>query len=155
MPVNMTVPLLTTQRQNIKPLCRNALPDCLCRLINSSLKREVFITRKVARDLFLMLNGSDQCIPIKNGILVEKHYEFIILMDNMISTQATRDHLTDKAWIALNAFNIRVKIKGLSIHQGLPWLSDPVPTIITGNLSVNERANRLPPQCGKECLWIP
>src|SRR5688500_13386288 len=127
MPVNMTMPLLTTQRQNIKPLCRNALPDRLCRLINSPLKREVFITSKVARDLFLMLDGSDQCISIKNGILVEKHYELIILMDDVISTQATRDHLTDKAWIALNAFNIRVKIKGLSIHRGLPWLSDHVP----------------------------
>src|SRR6266508_4871746 len=106
MPMNMTVPLLTTQRQDINPLRIDTFADSFRRSIDRTLKSKIFIEAKISRDLLFMLGRSDQCIAIKSRIFVQEYDELIVLLNNMITVQTTGDHFTDKAGIALNPLNI-------------------------------------------------
>ena len=104
--MNMTVPLLTTQRQDINSLRLDTFADCFCRLINDTLKSKIFGKSKVTRHLLLMFDWGNQCVSVKNRIPIKEYDYLIILFDNMIAVQAARNHFADKARTTLYPLNV-------------------------------------------------
>ena len=64
MPVDMPIPLLTSERQDVDPLRLNRFADSLSRFMDCSLKSKIFFKGKIACHLLLMLYRSDQCISV-------------------------------------------------------------------------------------------
>jgi hypothetical protein len=118
MPMDVTVPLLAAQRQDVNPFGIDGFAHRFGRLIDSPLQSKIFFERKIACHVLLMLNGSDQRVSVENRIFVEKQDELIILLNNVIALQAACDHLTDKAWTVLNPIYVGIKIEGLSLIHG-------------------------------------
>ena len=106
MPVNVPVPLLAAQGEDVDAFRFHAAPDGLRDLIYRLLKSQIFLERELSGDLFPVLNWRHQNIPIQNRNLVEEDNEFIILINDMVTIQPARDHLTNKTGIVLNLLSV-------------------------------------------------
>jgi len=116
--VDMSVTLLTAERQDVDPLCIDTLAQRFGRFVDCSLESKIFLDGEIACHLLLVLYRSDQCVSVQDRILVEEYDNFIILMDDVVAIQISCNHLTDKARAILNCLNVRIKIKGFSSIHG-------------------------------------
>src|SRR5215208_5580117 len=64
MPMDVAIPLLTSQGQDVDTLCADRTADGLSHVVDRALQAQIFIHCKIARYLFLVLNRRDQGIPI-------------------------------------------------------------------------------------------
>src|SRR5579871_2293884 len=116
MPVNMTVSLLATQRQQIHPLCRHNLPDCFGDTINQGLQSKILFEAKVGCHLLAMLLGADQSIAVQQRIFVEKHDGLLILINHVVGIlRIAGDDLTDKTGAGLYLMRICLNIDGKAL----------------------------------------
>ncbi len=69
-PVYVSIALLTTERENVEPFCRNHLPERFGHPINELLKLKVLLEAKVASGLFPVRSWSDQRVAIEHRVFV-------------------------------------------------------------------------------------
>ena len=69
-PVSMSISLLTAERENVEPFCRNHMPESFSHQINESLKLKVLLQGQVTGGLFPVLSWSDQRVPIEHRVFV-------------------------------------------------------------------------------------
>lgn len=123
MPMNVTISLLASQRQNIDTLSVHRPPDCLRNPINLPLKGKVFILGEITRYMFLMLDGSNQRVTVQSGVFIQENNGRIILMDDMVSIETSSDHLTNEARIILYPLDVIIQVKAfvfVIVHSNCP-----------------------------------
>ena len=118
MPVDMSIPLLASEGQDVDPFCIDTFADSLSRFVDDPLESQIFLEGEIANHLLLMFYRGDQCVSVQDRVLIEEDDNFIILSDDVVAIQISGYHLTDKARASLNFLDVRIKDKGLSsIHD--------------------------------------
>lgn len=118
MPVDMSIPLLASEGQDVDPFRIDTFADSLSRFVDDPLESQIFLEGEIASHLLLMFYRGDQCVSVQDRVLIEEDDNFIILSDDVVAIQISGYHLTDKARAILNFLDVRIKVKGLSsIHD--------------------------------------
>jgi len=58
-PVDMPIPLLTSQRQDVNPFCFDCTSYRFCHLIYTTLKGEILLQGEITRYLLFVFDGGD------------------------------------------------------------------------------------------------
>lgn len=102
MPVDVTVPLLAAEGQDVHPLGGHDLAQRLGHAMDEPLEGQVFVEGKVACDVLPMLPWRDQGVAVERGILVEEDDRRAVLVDDVVAILGIlRDDLADEAGAAL------------------------------------------------------
>src|SRR5689334_5040800 len=106
--MNMAIPLLASQRQDVNPFCFDRTSYGFCHLINTTLKGEILLQGEITRYLLFVCDGRNQYIPVQNRILVQESNGQMVLINNVIAIHSPMDHLTDEAWTVLDSIDIGI-----------------------------------------------
>jgi hypothetical protein len=82
-PVNVRMSLIAAQCEKIHPLGAHFSPHRFSDAINPALNVEIFLDRKVARDLLPVFPWCDQRPTVQVGILVEKGDRRLVFVDDV------------------------------------------------------------------------
>ena len=62
--MNMSIPLLAAEGQDVDPFRTDTFADSLSRFIDGSLENQIFLEGEIASHLLLMLYRGDQCVSV-------------------------------------------------------------------------------------------
>jgi hypothetical protein len=83
MPMNVAVPLLTTEADHVETLCGHRPANRLPNAVHDSLQRRILVLGEVARHLLTVLAWGDEDVPVESRILVQKGNGELVLVDDM------------------------------------------------------------------------
>jgi hypothetical protein len=117
--VNVPVPLLAAQRENVHPLGVHFLPHGFSDAINHPLETQVLLERKVTRHLLAVLSWRDQRVAVQRWIPVEKDNSRAILVnDAMMFLRIPGYNLADETGASLATLDIGFYIERLTFRHG-------------------------------------
>ena len=110
--VDVAIPLLAAQRQEVDPFRGHGTTDGFSDPVNQFLQFQVLRSRKVARDMLPVFSGCDECIANQRRVFVEKGDGAIVSEDDVMKIgRIVCNRLTDKARPVQYAINVALKIK--------------------------------------------
>ena len=119
MPMDMSIPLLASQRQDVDALGIDRLSHRFAYGIDSALQRKILVQCEITGHLFLMCGRRDKNVAIQRGIFVEKDDELIVLVHDVVTIQPARDHLANETWTVLDALDIGILVKRFTLAHGV------------------------------------
>jgi aryl-alcohol dehydrogenase-like predicted oxidoreductase len=99
--VDVSVPLLATQAEDVQALGWNSGTDCFTHAVQDCLQLEVLLATEVASDTFTMFLRRDKHVPVQRWVLVQEGDRLVVLVDDVVrEVRVAGNKLADEAAIA-------------------------------------------------------
>jgi hypothetical protein len=117
--VNVPVPLLAAETEDVQPLRRNGAPYRLADAVDNLLEAHVLLAGEIARDLLAVVLRSDEHVSEQRGVLVQKRDGVLVFVNDVVRELGiTCDQLADEAPLADGSPH-RTEVDASPIHEGM------------------------------------